>query len=70
MKWTEKLSEFDILFKTRTAIKGRDLVDFVAEFTNIQEMERKWTPSNLLHLFVDWLFEGYWIRGHEWSLLA
>ena len=32
-KWTIELSEFDIRYKPRTAIKGQILVDFIMEFT-------------------------------------
>ena len=33
MKWAIELSEFDIRYKTKTAIKGQVLADFVTEFT-------------------------------------
>ena len=33
MKWAIKLSEFDIRYKPKTAIKGQVLADFVMEFT-------------------------------------
>ena len=32
-KWAKELSEFDIRYKPRTAIKGQILADFVMEFT-------------------------------------
>ena len=34
MKWAIKLSEFDIRYKPKTAIKGQVLVVFVMEFTS------------------------------------
>ena len=33
MKWAIELSEFDIIYKPKTAIKGQVLADFVMEFT-------------------------------------
>ena len=33
IKWAIKLSEFDIRYKLRTAIKGQVLADFILEFT-------------------------------------
>ena len=32
--WAIKLSEFDIQYRPRTAIKGQAIADFIAEFTN------------------------------------
>ena len=34
VKWAVELSEFDIRYKPRTAIKGQVLADFIAKFTN------------------------------------
>ena len=34
MKWAIELSEFDIIYKLKTAIKGQVLADFVMEFTS------------------------------------
>ena len=34
MKWAIELSEFDIRYKPKTAIKGQILADFVTEFTS------------------------------------
>lgn len=39
MKWEVELSEYDILFKTRTTIKGQVLVDFVVEFANVSDVK-------------------------------
>ena len=36
MKWAIELSEFDIRYKPKTAIKGQVLVDFVMEFTSTE----------------------------------
>ena len=33
--WAIELSEFDIQYRPRTAIKGQVVVDFIAEFTNV-----------------------------------
>jgi ribonuclease HI len=37
VNWAVELSEFDIEFVPRSAIKGQVLADFVAEFTNVTE---------------------------------
>ena len=34
MKWAIELSEFDIRYKPKTAIKGQILADFIMEFTS------------------------------------
>ena len=39
VKWAIELSEFDIRYKPRAAIKGQILVDFIAEFTLEAPME-------------------------------
>ena len=36
MKWAIELSEFDIRYKPKTAIKGQVLADFVMEFTSAE----------------------------------
>ena len=33
VKWAIELSEFDIRYKPRVAVKGQILADFIAEFT-------------------------------------
>ena len=38
-KWAIELSEFDIRYKPRTAIKGHILADFVMEFTTVTPPE-------------------------------
>ena len=40
-KWSIELSEFDIQYKPRTAIKGQAVVDFILEFTNSDSAPNK-----------------------------
>ena len=47
MKWAIELSEFDIRYKTKTAIKGQVLADFVMEFTSAVPDENAQTMNNL-----------------------
>ena len=48
IQWAIELSEFDVRYQPRNAIKTQALVDFIAEFTpshdNLDEMEgsKKW----------------------------
>ena len=39
MKWAIELSEFDIIYKPKTAIKGQVLADFIMEFTSVEPAE-------------------------------
>ena len=39
MKWAIEMSEFDIRYKPKIAIKGQVLEDFVMEFTSIEPTE-------------------------------
>ena len=39
MKWAIDLSEFDIRYKPKTAIKGQVLADFIMEFTSAELAE-------------------------------
>ena len=39
IKWSIELSEFDIRYKPRTAVKGQILADFIIEFTPAQSTE-------------------------------
>ena len=39
MKWAIELSEFDIIYKPKTTIKGQILADFVMEFTSAELAE-------------------------------
>lgn len=39
-----ELGKFDIHFKTKVAIKGQALANFVAEFANVPKMEEVMEP--------------------------
>ena len=45
LKWAVELSEFDISFKPRTAIKAHALTDFIveAEHSKVDGMNEEWT---------------------------
>ena len=47
MKWVIELSEFDIRYKLKTAIKGQILADFVMEFTSAEHAEDTQTTPDL-----------------------
>ena len=47
MKWAIELSEFDIRYKSKTAIKGQILTDFVIEFTSVELAEATQATPNL-----------------------
>ena len=47
MKWAIELSEFDIKYKPKTAIKGQVLADFVMEFISAKPAENAQTPTDL-----------------------
>ena len=47
MKWAIELSEFDIRYMLKTAIKGQDLADFVMEFTSVEPAENTQTTTDL-----------------------
>ncbi|XP_022860557.1 uncharacterized protein LOC111381073 [Olea europaea var. sylvestris] len=55
LKWAIELSEFDLTFRPRGAIKGQALVDFMVEFTKAPEMEDIMEPTEppTWKLFVD-----------------
>ena len=55
MKWAIELSEFNIKYKPKTAIKGQVLVDFVMEFTSTELVKSTQTPTDIpiWRLFVD-----------------
>ena len=55
MKWAIKLSEFDIRYKPKTAIKGQVLADFVMEFTSAELAQNAQAMNDLpiWKLFVD-----------------
>ena len=46
MKWVIELSEFDLRYKPKTAIKGQILADFVMEFTSAEPAENAQTETN------------------------
>ena len=47
MKWAIELSEFDIWYKPKTAIKGQVLADFVMEFTSAEPAKDAQTVTDL-----------------------
>ena len=47
IKWAIELSEFDIRYKPKTAIKGQVLTDFVMEFTSAEPAENTQALTNL-----------------------
>ena len=55
MKWAIELSEFDIRYKSKTAIKGQVLADFIMKFTSVEPAENTQTPTDLpiWKLYVD-----------------
>ena len=48
MKWAIELSEFDIRYKPRAAVKGQILADFIIEFTPTQTTEATQLAPDLL----------------------
>ena len=47
MKWAIELSEFDIRYKPKTAIKGQVLADFIMEFTLAEPAQNAQATNNL-----------------------
>ena len=47
MKWAIEMSEFDIRYKLKTAIKGQVLADFVMEFTSAEPVRNAQTVADL-----------------------
>ena len=47
MKWATELSEFDIRYKPKTALKGQVLADFVMEFTLVGPAENTHATTDL-----------------------
>ena len=47
MKWAIELSDFDIRYKQKTAIKGQILADFNMEFTSAELIETTQTTPDL-----------------------
>ena len=48
--WAIELSEFDIQYCPRTAIKGQVVADFIAEFTNVEGHGAKEYPKWSIHM--------------------
>ena len=46
MKWAIELSEFDVRYKPKTAIKGQVLADFLMEFTSTEPAENAQTTTD------------------------
>ena len=53
MKWAIELSEFDIRYKPKTAIKGQILADFIMEFTLAEPAKNAQTDLSVWKLSVD-----------------
>ncbi|XP_075650146.1 uncharacterized protein LOC142620706 [Castanea sativa] len=47
--WAIEISEFDIHYQLRTAVKGKILVDFIVEFTTAKEQGVEETPIWRVH---------------------
>ena len=47
MKWAIELSEFDIIYKPKTAVKGQVLADFIMEFTSAKLAKNTQTMIDL-----------------------
>ena len=47
--WGIKLSEFDIQYHLRTAIKGQVVTDFIVEFTNVEGQGAEEVPQWSIH---------------------
>ena len=71
MKWAIELSEFDIRYKPKTAIKGQVLADFVIEFTSAEPAKNAQTETNLSiwKLFVYGGSKGTRKRGRSYPNL-
>ena len=47
MKWAIELSDFDIIYKPKTAIKGKVLADFIMEFTLAEHAQNTQVTNDL-----------------------
>ena len=54
LKWAIELSQFEIEFKPRPAIKGQALVDFIAEFSHAPNERPKEAPGALSPKIPQW----------------
>ena len=50
VQWAIELSQFDVEYRPRTAIKAQALADFIAEFTTSEEASR---PEELWMIHTD-----------------
>ncbi|XP_065638260.1 uncharacterized protein LOC136071189 [Quercus suber] len=48
--WAIELSEFDIQYRLRTAVKGQVVADFIAEFTNGEDRGAEESPQWNIHI--------------------
>ena len=48
--WAIELSEFDIQYHPRTTVKGQEITDFIAEFTNMEGQGAKKRPQWSIHI--------------------
>ena len=48
--WAIELSEFDVQYRPRTAMKGQVVADFIVEFTNMEGQEEKKHPQWSIHM--------------------
>ena len=55
MKWAIELSEFEIRYESKNAIKGQVLADFIMEFTSVELVGNTQTTPDLpvWKLFID-----------------
>ena len=54
IKWAIELSEFDIRYKPRTAVKGQVLADFIVEFTPSNTSAQPIETTQLAHDLPIW----------------
>ena len=48
--WAIELSEFDIQYHPRTTVKGQEIADFIAEFTNMEGQGAEERPQWSIHI--------------------
>jgi len=47
--WAIELSEFNVKYRPRTAIKGQVVVDFIVEFINVESQGAEEYPQWSIH---------------------
>ena len=47
--WAKELSEFDIQYRPRTAVKGQVVAEFIIEFTHDEDKGAKESPQWSVH---------------------